>query len=139
MKSPSLYTILTVSAVILFLDFIWLGFVAKPMYDRLRLAINPGFSLKGLPFNAWAAAGAYIFMIVSLSYLVVPNIKGDTIIDRLGKALWWGALWGIGVYGTYDMTNLATIHNFPVDIAVIDMLWGIIIGTIGALAGSYSI
>ena len=36
-----------------------------------------------------------------------------------------GALFGFFTYATYDLTNLATVKNWPLAIVVVDILWGV--------------
>ena len=50
------------------------------------------------------------------------------------------ALFGLITYATYDLTNLATIKDWPVLITVVDILWGtalsLLVGLISYLAGT---
>lgn len=50
----------------------------------------------------------------------------------------WGALFGFFTYATYDLTNLATLRNWPVTVVVVDIAWGTVLCTLVA-AGSYLI
>lgn len=47
------------------------------------------------------------------------------------------ALFGFFTYATYDLTNLATLKNYPVQLALIDMLWGSFVSAIAATAGKW--
>ncbi len=38
--------------------------------------------------------------------------------------LGFGALFGFITYSTYDLTNLATLKDWPVKITIIDLIWG---------------
>ena len=131
-------TIIMVAITILIADFFWLGYIARPMYDHLRMVLNPGISKSKLPYRIIPAILAYTVMVLSLSTLSVPNvITNKGIYQRIISAIMWGGMWGLGVYGTYDMTNLAVIQSFPTSTALIDALWGVIIGSLGAFTGSY--
>jgi uncharacterized membrane protein len=131
-------TIIMVAITILIADFFWLGYIARPMYDHLRMVLNPGISKSKLPYRIIPAILAYTVMVLSLSTLSVPNvITNKGIYQRIISAIMWGGMWGLGVYGTYDMTNLAVIKSFPTSTALIDALWGVIIGSLGAFTGSY--
>jgi uncharacterized membrane protein len=46
-----------------------------------------------------------------------------------------GALLGFIAYGTYDLTNLATLARWPVLVSVVDMIWGAVLTATVALAG----
>jgi uncharacterized membrane protein len=39
-------------------------------------------------------------------------------------ALIFGALFGLITYATYDLTNLATLKNWPLLVTVVDLIWG---------------
>ena len=136
---PSLSVYVAVAATILIADALWLGWIAAPMYKSLRLVLNPGMSAERLPYRMIPAILAYSVMVISLTILAVPRVaevKGS-VFDKMLSALFWGGIWGLGVYGTYDATNLAIIKSFPMDTALIDAGWGVILGSIGAFVGSY--
>lgn len=140
MKYPELKwrTMLVVAATVLIADFFWLGYIARPIYDNLRIILNPGISKSNLPYRIIPAIFAYTAMVISLSTLSVPNvITNKGLYERVLSSIMWGGMWGLGVYGTFDMTNLAIINAFPVNAALIDAIWGIVIGSLGAFTGSY--
>jgi uncharacterized membrane protein len=137
--SINMYTFAIVAITILIADFFWLGYIARPMYDHLRMVLNPGVSKANLPYKILPAVLAYFAMVVSLSTLSVPNvITNKGMVQRIMSAIAWGGMWGLGVYGTYDMTNLAVINAFPMSTAFIDAGWGIVLGSLGAFVGSYA-
>jgi uncharacterized membrane protein len=43
-----------------------------------------------------------------------------------------GALFGFIAYATYDLSNLATLRNWPVSLALIDMAWGAVLSGVSA-------
>ena len=108
------------------------------MNDHLRMEFTPGVSKKDLPYRIIPAILAYTVMVLSLSTLAVPNVTTTQGIGtRLLTSFAWGGMWGLGVYGTYDMTNLAVIKGYPFVTAIIDLVWGVLLGTVGAFAGSF--
>lgn len=98
------------------LDFLWLGFVAKGIY-RHELGFVLAQQFKMLP--------AFIFYLIYVSGLVFfcinPAIEKESSI----LALAYGAFFGLIAYATYDLTNLATLNNWPIKIVVIDLCWGV--------------
>ena len=58
----------------------------------------------------------------------------DPSMDLVQVAL-LGALFGALAYGTYDLTNLATLNGFTVKVAVVDIVWGSSLTAICAVAG----
>ncbi len=107
-------------AVVAFLliDGIWLGVVAKTFYaQQLGDLLRPSF----LPVPAIVFYLAYT---AGLVFLAVRPF--DANVSLTSVAL-YGALVGFLAYGTYDMTNLATLKDWPVAMSLIDMLWGTIL------------
>lgn len=96
------------------LDGLWLGFIAKPIYSRL---LSPWMtdSIKWIP-----ALLVYPLLAIGIAMFVMPKVSS------LGTALLFGALWGLLVYGIYDLTNLATISGWPVKFVLMDIAWGIV-------------
>ena len=75
------------------------------------------------------AGGFYLAYLVGLLLLVTAPANGD-----VWKALWMGAVFGFVAYGTYDLTNLATLRNFTPALVAIDMAWGTVLTAISAAA-----
>ncbi|MBP2548417.1 putative membrane protein [Neorhizobium galegae] len=97
------------------LDFLWLGKVATGFY-RSQL----GEMMRDRP--DFAAAGAfYLVYVAGIVYFAVqPNLQGGSWT----QALLSGAILGLIAYGTYDMTNLATLKNWPITVTLVDLAWG---------------
>jgi len=107
--------------IFLVIDFIWLGFVAKGLYDK-----ELGHLLKQ-EFNLVAAFIFYFIFVVALSiFVIVPSVESNSLL----KAILLGALFGLATYATYDLTNYATLEGFPLNIVIIDILWGTFLGMI---------
>lgn len=103
----------------LVIDIIWLVLIAKDIYkDQL------GFIMAKSP-NWTAAILFYLLYIAGLVYFVIsPAIAaGDWQL-----ALKNGILFGFITYATYDLTNLATLENWPIKITIIDLIWGSFVG-----------
>ncbi len=104
-------------AVIVFfaIDMVWLGVVAKNFYQK-----QIGF-LMTPDVKWWAALLFYFLFIVGLLVFVInPALEKKSIQHALAA----GALFGLVTYATYDLTNLATIKNWPLLVTVVDLLWG---------------
>lgn len=102
----------------LLLDLIWLSLVAKNLYMQ-----NIGFLLRksgeNLAPNLPAAALVYVAVTAGILWFVIPKVGHSYLL-----ALGWGALFGVVTYGVYDLTNFATVLNWPLAITIIDMCWG---------------
>jgi uncharacterized membrane protein len=106
--------------VFLILDGIWLGVVARRLYQS-----QIGFLMAKAP--KWAAAGVFylLFVVGLVVFCVTPGVReGST-----GQAAWRAALFGLVTYATYDLTNLATVEGWPILVTVIDLAWGTTLAT----------
>ena len=100
------------------MDMVWLVVVARRFY-RERL----GFLLSDQP-NWWAAISFYLLFVVGLLvFVIVPAVEAGS----LRKALLLGAFLGLVTYATYDLTNHATVKNWPWIVTVVDMAWGTVL------------
>lgn len=115
-----------VFGVFLVLDAIWLTLAAEPLY---RAELGP---LLKEEFNLPVAAGFYVFYAVSL---VVFAVRPAVASGRVAPAAGYGALLGATAYGTYDLTNLATLAGYTVTVAVVDMTWGTFVSAASAALG----
>ena len=48
-----------------------------------------------------------------------------------------GALFGLFAYGTYDLTNQATLRNWTTTLTIADMAWGTLVSGIAAVAATW--
>ena len=113
-----------VALLLTFLDFIWISSNFK-MYNKTVKDIQ-GFDPK---INITYAIIAYSFMIISLFYVAIPftmqNIdKNDKIIDLLYKAIRYGGIVGLSIYGIYNFTCMSFFAKYPLSTALIDTVWG---------------
>lgn len=97
---------------------IWLGVVASNFY-RSRLGHVMG------DIN-WPAA--IIFYLIFLVGLVIFALLPALERGQWQSALLFGALFGFFTYATYDLTNLATIRDWPLSVTLVDMGWGTLLG-----------
>lgn len=109
-----------ISFVIFFaIDLFWLGIVAKKIYQE-----EIGHLLK-TDVNWIAAVLFYLLFIGGLVvFVLIPAVQAGNI----WKAILLGALFGFITYATYDLTNLATLKDWPLKITIIDLIWGTFLG-----------
>ncbi len=116
------YVIAFVVAFIVFfiIDILWLGIIAKNLYQK-----EIGAFLKE-KVNWIAAFTFYLLFIGGLVFFALrPAIEEQSFFIALSH----GAFFGLIAYATYDLTNLATMKNWPLKITVIDLIWGTFLGT----------
>jgi uncharacterized membrane protein len=112
------------------IDMLWLGLVARSFYQQqLGFIMAPSV-------NWFAAAIFYLLFIVGiLFFVVVPGLESGSLKATLLRA----ALFGLITYATYDLTNLATLKDWPVLLSVVDMIWGtflsVSVSAIGFIVG----
>jgi uncharacterized membrane protein len=104
-------------------DMIWLGLIAKGFY---RKALEPLLT----PNINWTAAIIFYFLFLAIFYfLFLAGILIFALIPgmakrSLGYTVLMAALFGFIAYATYDLTNLATLRDWPLMLSIVDMLWG---------------
>jgi uncharacterized membrane protein len=100
------------------LDALWLGVLAHDIY---RDALGP---LLAEQPNLGAAAAFYLLYPVGLmAFVIGPHLGERASVPNIAR----GALFGFIAYATYDLTNLATLRDFPAGIALLDMIWGAVV------------
>lgn len=114
----------------LVIDAIWLGLVARSFYaDQL------GHLMKD-QVNFGIAALFYLFFSAAVVYLA--SMSGFRA-NSASVALIAGAVLGLAAYGTYDITNMATLKDWPVTMSIVDMIWGTIITASASFVGFKSL
>lgn len=115
-------------AVFLVIDMAWLGFIAKGLYKKYL----GGFLSEQV--NWTAAVVFYLLFVVGVFiFAIMPSVEKGSVVS----AIVLGALFGFFTYATYDLTNLATLKNWPLNIVFIDILWGAVLTSIVSTAGFY--
>ena len=114
-------------AVFFLIDMVWLGVVAKGFYRRhLGTMLSPKVN--------WGAA--ILFYLLFIAGLLIFVIRPALAQGALLSALPLGALFGLISYATYDLSNLATLRDWPLIVTVVDLVWGTALGGLVSLAGT---
>jgi len=91
------------------------------------MAVKPNFT---------AAAIFYFIFIVGLVYFVLlPAVTNESWVTALSN----GALFGLVTYATYDLTNMATLREWPITMVIVDLTWGIVLSTTVSLLSYFII
>ncbi len=110
------------------IDLLWLGVIAKGLYNKY---------LSGLlaeQVNWTAAIVFYILFIIGIFiFAILPAVEKNDWV----KAVILGGLFGFFTYATYDLTNLATLKNWPLTIVFIDIIWGVVLTTSVSTSGFF--
>lgn len=119
-----------VVTLVLFLaaDMAWLITMTGRFY---RPAL--GDLLLAQPNLAAVAAFYFLYPAGLMLFVVLPALRGGGV----GHAALWGALFGLFTYGTYDLTNQATLRNWSTAVTLVDVAWGTILGGIVAAGATW--
>lgn len=117
------------AVVFLALDAVWLSSMADRLYRPAigHLMRADGFSL----------APAVIFYVLYVAGAVVFAVRPGLESGNWAAALGWGALLGLLAYATYDLTNQATLRDWPWQVTVADLCWGTFVTAISAGVACY--
>jgi len=101
------------------LDAVWLTTMTPRLYRR-----ELGELLLAAP--SWVPAIAFylLYAVGTLLLVILPALRGEW---TLGHAVLIGAMLGLVAYGTYDLTNLATVRGWSVTVTLVDMVWGAVL------------
>ncbi|WP_271006208.1 DUF2177 family protein [Listeria seeligeri] len=110
----------TSAVVFLIFDLFWLLVVSKKMYEYFI------GDLMG-DVRIFPAVIFYVIYVIGVTFFVlIPGTEKGSI----GYVILAGALFGLICYATYDLTNLATLKDWPVAMTVIDLVWGTAVTTV---------
>ena len=111
------------------IDMLWIGVLAKDFYRN-----NLGHLLR--PDINWAAALIFylLYIVGILIFATLPALEKQS----LRQAVVLGALFGFFAYATYDLSNLATLKDWPINVVFVDILWGMFL-TASVAAASFFI
>jgi len=126
------YLVAYAAAAIVFLglDALWLGRIAIGLYRReigMLLLERPNLVIAGI---------FYLLFVVGIVVLAIaPALAGGGWLAALGL----GAVLGLVAYGTYDITNLATLKHWSVPLTIVDIAWGTVLTALSAGAGYWAV
>lgn len=123
-----LVSYLATTVVMVVIDMVWLGFIAKPMYQA-----GIGHLMAEQPNIAAAISFYALFPVGLMIFAILP----ESATSGWQRTAFLGALFGFFTYATYDLTNLATLKNYPLQLALIDILWGSLVSAVAATAGKW--
>lgn len=123
---PLLIAYPAVVATVVALDLLWLGVIMKDFY-RANLGHLMGDTV------VWGAAIAFYFVYAAgiVYFAVSPALPTGSLL-KAGIA---GLLLGLLCYATYDLTNHATLRQWPLAVTLIDIVWGGVLTAAAAKIG----
>ena len=107
-------------------DAVWLTLAGPRLY---RPVLGP------LLAERLNGAAAIAFYLVYLSGVVALAVAPALRTGQWRTAAWSGLILGLVAYGTYDLTNQATLRLWATRLTVIDMAWGGVLTALAAILG----
>lgn len=126
--SKLVYLYLITTVVFLAIDFVWLSTATSRIYKPYL-----GDLLAERPNLPVAAAFYVVYVVGVIALAVVPALNEGNVWG----AVWRAAIFGALAYGTYDLTNLATIKGWAWQVSVIDIVWGTTLNSVVAASSYY--
>jgi len=111
------------------LDAVWLGYLARDFYKE-----GIGHLMAQSVRIGPAAAFYLLFPLGVMIFAVQPALAEGSLL----RAALLGALFGFFCYATYDLSNFATLRDWPLRVALVDMAWGTLAGAVVATAAAYT-
>lgn len=125
------YLIAYIVALVVFtaVDMVWLNLMVGRVYrPALGDLLAPSVNLPP------AFAFYFLYPLGLLIFAVSPNLRAGTP----ALAGLYGALFGLFAYGTYDLTNNATLRGWPLQLTLVDMIWGGVLSGLAAFAAAFA-
>jgi len=118
------YFIAAVAMIII--DFVWLTVMMRPFYQK-----QIGHLMTATPAMFPVILFYAIFILGLIVLIISPALTGNFSYLKL---FLYGALFGLVAYGTYDLTNQATLKNWPAIVTIVDLIWGAFLtGTVSVI------
>ena len=126
MQLQTFLQLYAISVPVFFLiDMLWLGVIASNFY---RERIGHLMEVQWVP-----AIVFYLLFLIGLTFFATY----PALTETWKVALLYGALFGFFTYATYDLTNLATLRDWPLDMVIVDIIWGTFLGGLVAMITHY--
>ena len=97
------------------LDGLWLGFFAKDFFQT---------QLADFMIDSVNIPVALLFYLVYVVGIIIFVIKPGLEKGNAKSVFMYGALFGFICYAAYDLTNLATLQDWPIPVVIVDLIWG---------------
>lgn len=111
----NVYIYLLTLVIFFAIDFVWLAFISRNLYQG-QIGHLMSDKIKYIP-----ALVFYLFFVIGIVYFaVIPGLNENSIRVAALNAAFLGFL----AYATYDLTNYATLKDWPLQVVIIDVIWG---------------
>lgn len=121
-------TYLTVLVVFTAIDLLWISIVALDFYKK---------EIGALMLEKPRLEVAVLFYMLCAAGVTILAVQPALAAGDWTKALLLGAVFGLCAYGTYDLTNLATLQRWSLRLTIADMAWGTILASFSSAVGYF--
>lgn len=118
------------SILFLIFDLLWMGLVMGGVYKEELAQL---LRLEGQNWTALTQPLYFLYPLMGLGISVLAIRSGSTLMQIAFN----GAIWGLCVYGVYELTNYSILNNWSFKIVIIDTLWGTVLGAAVATLTSF--
>jgi uncharacterized membrane protein len=105
------------------IDAVWLMQTSEVLYRAI---------MGDMLLDRFRAAPAILFYLLYATGLVFFAVRPAIVSGKWTTAMANGAIFGLVAYGTYDLTNQATLKNWSALLTVADLTWGSILSAIAS-------
>ena len=112
------------------LDVAWLNAVMGPLYQA-----ELGEMIRGQPSFAASAVFYLLYGVGILVFAIMPGVDSTSLL----RASLLGGFLGLLAYGTSELTNLATLKQWPLNLAVLNIAWGTFVTGVAAVSGTAAV
>lgn len=102
--------------ILFVIDLLWIGVIGNGFYkSQLGSLMRPDV--------VWPAALLFyvIYVLAIALFVLSPAFAHQSSLLQVAVM---GALFGLAAYATYDLTNLATLKDWPLALTLVDLTWG---------------
>lgn len=129
----SLALVVAAGLTVVALDLLWLGALMSRFYNSALGTLARRAPDGSLDPNWLAASLVYVCLGAAIVAFVLPLVGGAPVATQFAR----GALFGVLVYGVYDLTNYSTLRDWPVRLVLVDIAWGGVVGGVTTLVASW--
>jgi uncharacterized membrane protein len=113
-------------AVFLACDALWLSTMGQSVYRPV---------LGDILLPAFQPVPALLFYILYSAGIVIFAVRPGFVSRSWLETSVYGALYGLFAYATYDLTNMATLRHWTLQLTLVDLAWGSFVTAVSATAG----
>lgn len=106
--------------IFLAIDYLWLGVFMSKFYKN-ELGKLARISNGALKPELWASIIVYLLIPLGIVLFALPRVSQE---NPVSTALLWGFIYGVVLYGVYDMTNYALVSKWSLRMSIVDIIWG---------------